>query len=87
MAAGVKNGKQALTAAAALGTFTDGVTFSFLSARCIAGSVAVGNSGVTQANGFQVPRDSPLVIPVTITAADLFFIGVGTLEFVGIATA
>jgi hypothetical protein len=88
MAAGIKSGRVQITSSQqALGpTLFDGVTYSYARFRCAGGSICWGPTGLSGSSASVLSHNEE-VIEVTLTAADLFFIGNGTLDFFGIATA
>jgi hypothetical protein len=89
MAVGVFNGRATITGSAqSLDSITGTAnTYSYLAVKAARGSVLIGNSGITLANGYPVDNDEDTIIPVSSTGASLFFIGNGELEFFGISTA
>lgn len=88
MAAGTKAGKVNIGAVEqALGALFDGVTYSHVRMRAVSGVVLMGPTGVTLSTGVPLEPEQFHTIERDLTAAGLFFIGNGVLEFFGIATA
>lgn len=90
MAAGTFAGKIQIVGGAAevgLGALFGGVTYSHVRMRAVSGVVLIGPTGLSLTSGVPLEPDQFHIIERDLTAAGVFFIGNGVLEFFGIATA
>jgi hypothetical protein len=76
------SGKATLTGSEVLlSDIIGAITATYVTIRCSRGRVVMGDAGsVNDANGFTLPIDPPLEIPVSTVAADVGLIGQGTVE-------
>lgn len=90
MAVGVFNGRFSVGASAvSLDSLTGGTqTYNQMAFRRTSGTILIGNSGLTSANGFPLIQGETYELEaVSITGAALFLIGPGTVDFLGNSTA